>query len=73
MRDVVIYALATAIVVVQLYRNLETGEPPNLSWLGVAAFFFGLVPAIRIDQWLFRENGKNGKNGNGGNGQGSSA
>lgn len=53
-RDVVIYALATAAISVQLVRTFQDGAAPNVTWLGFAAFLFGLVPAIRADEWLFR-------------------
>jgi len=64
-RDVIIYSLATSAVLVQLYRNLRTGEPPNLAWLGFAAFLFGLVPAFRLDEWIFKGNGGNRRGSNG--------
>lgn len=62
-RDFVVYGWASAIVAVQLYRNAAYGDPPNLSWLGFAAFLFGLVPAIRLDEWIFRSgNGRKHEN-----------
>ena len=66
-RDAALVVFGSAIIIVQLWRNLQTGEPPNATWLAFAAFLFGLVPAFRFDEWLFR--GKNGNgNGNGDNG-----
>lgn len=63
-RDVFLLVAAVAIIGVQLWRNFETGEAPNVTWLAFAAFLLGLVPAFRLDEWLF----KNGRNGNGGKG-----
>jgi hypothetical protein len=61
-RDALLIVFGSAIILVQLYRNFTTGEPPNVTWLGFAAFLFGLVPAFRLDEWLF----KGDRNGNGG-------
>lgn len=63
-RDVFLLLASIAIIGVQLYRNFQTGEAPNVTWLAFAAFLLGLVPAFRLDEWLF----KNGRNGNGGKG-----
>lgn len=61
-RDALLILFGSAIVIEQLTRNFLTGDPPNVTWLGFAAFLFGLVPAFRLDEWLF----KGGRNGNGG-------
>lgn len=61
-RDVFLLVASIAIIGVQLYRNFQTGEAPNVTWLAFAAFLLGLVPAFRLDEWLFKGNG-NGKSG----------
>lgn len=60
-RDAALLTFGSVIILEQLYRNLMAGEPPNATWLAFAAFLFGLVPAFRLDEWLF----KGGRNGNG--------
>jgi hypothetical protein len=62
-RDAVIYSLATVILVTNLVLYVTRAEPPNVTWIAAAAFFYGLAPALRADEWLLR-GGKNG-NGNG--------
>lgn len=63
-RDLFLLLAAAAVILVQLYRNLQTGEAPNVTWLAFAAFLLGLVPAFRFDEWLFK-NGNGKRNGPG--------
>ena len=71
-RDAALIAFGSAIIIVQLWRNFQTGEPPNVTWLAFAAFLFGLVPAFRFDEWLFKGARNGNGNGNGKKSNGSS-
>lgn len=56
--------MATVILIVSLSLYILRGEPPNYTYIGAALFLYGLAPALRADEWLFRNgNGKSGKNG----------
>ena len=60
-RDVLIYMMATVILGTSLALYVIRDEPPNYTYIAAALFLYGLAPALRADEWLFR----NGKNGNG--------
>jgi hypothetical protein len=60
-RDAVLYTVATTILATNLVLYVSRGEPPNLTWISAAAFFYGLVPALRADEWLMRS-GRDGRN-----------
>jgi len=62
-RDAVIYTSATVMLGTVLVLYVIRDEDPSVTLIGASAFFFGLAPALRADEWLLR-GGKNG-NGNG--------
>ncbi len=64
-RDAIIYVAATVMLGTVIGLYILRDEDPNVTLLAAAAFFYGLAPALRADEWLLR----GGKNGNGGNGK----
>lgn len=63
-RDAVLYVSATVMLGTVIGLYIVRDEPPNVTLLAAAGFFFGLAPALRADEWLLR----GGKNGNGAKG-----